>query len=420
MPLASREMPCATRARHRPVRRTGRDRPGRQGGDFGAHRALRASREAHRAARPPRAHRRSRDRRARARPRSPLSARIETALDHPDVAIRLLRANPWTPRARRHGHRTCRDPRVHSALRRSRTSKRPRPISQRTRAIPGRRGVADLRRGGLGVFACRGRGGGDPLLPARAGARGAPGRPRRRGPPAVGARRPRGGRGDARAPGRRGSRGGAPRPCPPAGPHARRGGRPRARSQEAGRGVRGDAGRPAARQSARHYVRRARRVGRAPAELHRARALRTPDKSGKLSHLRAAADLFIDRSTMPDSAIPLLEEASVLDPEDRTTKVALADAFVRANRFTEARALLRAIIDGFAGAAPRSVESPTITSRSSRLRWAIAPRRSRSSTPRQGLTRATRKIPSGRWPSSREPTGRLTGPCARTGRCSWR
>jgi tetratricopeptide (TPR) repeat protein len=89
------------------------------------------------------------------------------------------------------------------------------------------------------------------------------------------------------------------------------------------------------------------------AELHRARAARAPDRAGKLTHLRAAADLFIHRSRTPDAAIPLLEEASVLDPDDRTTKVALANAFVRATRFVEARSLLRAIIDGFAGRRPR-------------------------------------------------------------------
>ncbi len=90
-----------------------------------------------------------------------------------------------------------------------------------------------------------------------------------------------------------------------------------------------------------------------PSLSYTARAPTTEDKADKLSHLRAAADLFIHRSRTPDSAIPLLEEASVLDPEDRTTKVALADAFVNASRFTEARSLLRSIVDGFGGRRPR-------------------------------------------------------------------
>lgn len=89
------------------------------------------------------------------------------------------------------------------------------------------------------------------------------------------------------------------------------------------------------------------------AELHRGAADRAADKSAKLSHLRAAAELFINRCGAPELAVPLLEQASVLDPEDRATKLVLADAFVHSQRFPEARALLRTIIDGFAGRRPK-------------------------------------------------------------------
>jgi tetratricopeptide (TPR) repeat protein len=88
-------------------------------------------------------------------------------------------------------------------------------------------------------------------------------------------------------------------------------------------------------------------------DLHRAAAERAADKTVKLAHLRAAADLLIHRCRTPDLAIPLMQQASVLDPEDRALKLGLADALVHAQRFPEARALLRSIIDGFAGRRPK-------------------------------------------------------------------
>jgi len=89
------------------------------------------------------------------------------------------------------------------------------------------------------------------------------------------------------------------------------------------------------------------------AELHRFTAAQVTDSTAKLGHLRAAAELFTRRSSTPEAAIPLLEEASVLDPEDRTIKLALADAFVHSTRYPEARTLLRAVIDGFGGRRPK-------------------------------------------------------------------
>ena len=89
------------------------------------------------------------------------------------------------------------------------------------------------------------------------------------------------------------------------------------------------------------------------AELHRASAERATDKATKLTHLRAAADLLIRRCATPEAAVPLLEQATVLDPEDRASKLVLADAFVHAGRYDEARSLLRSIIDGFGGRRPK-------------------------------------------------------------------
>ncbi len=89
------------------------------------------------------------------------------------------------------------------------------------------------------------------------------------------------------------------------------------------------------------------------AELHRAAAERTAEKAAQLAHLRAAADLLIHRCNAADAAIPLLEQASSLDPEDRTLRLTLADALVHAQRFPEARTLVRSIIDGFGGRRPK-------------------------------------------------------------------
>jgi tetratricopeptide (TPR) repeat protein len=89
------------------------------------------------------------------------------------------------------------------------------------------------------------------------------------------------------------------------------------------------------------------------ADLHRRSAEAAPDKARKLTHLRAAADLLIHRCKTADAAIPLLEEAAELDPDDRATKLILSDALVHAAKFTEARALLRSIIDSFGGRRPK-------------------------------------------------------------------
>jgi tetratricopeptide (TPR) repeat protein len=89
------------------------------------------------------------------------------------------------------------------------------------------------------------------------------------------------------------------------------------------------------------------------AELHRASAERATDKGAKLSHLRAAAELFTRRSATPEAAIPLLEQSAVLEPEDRSIRLALADALVQSTRYPEARAVLRAVVDGFGGRRPK-------------------------------------------------------------------
>jgi tetratricopeptide (TPR) repeat protein len=82
-------------------------------------------------------------------------------------------------------------------------------------------------------------------------------------------------------------------------------------------------------------------------------ASHAPDKATRLARLLRAAKLFAGRCANPAAAVPLLEQASDLDPNDRTIKLLLADALGAASRFQEARTMLRAIIDGFGGRRPK-------------------------------------------------------------------
>ncbi len=77
------------------------------------------------------------------------------------------------------------------------------------------------------------------------------------------------------------------------------------------------------------------------------------DKTTKLLRLREAAELLVSRCNAPDAAIPLLESARDLDPDDRTIQLALADALGAAKRFDDARTLLRGMIDAFSGRRPK-------------------------------------------------------------------
>ncbi|OJY16686.1 MAG: hypothetical protein BGO98_10815 [Myxococcales bacterium 68-20] len=78
-----------------------------------------------------------------------------------------------------------------------------------------------------------------------------------------------------------------------------------------------------------------------------------PDKATRLSRLREAAELHRVRTGEPEKAIPLLEQASDLSPDENAVKLALADAFGAAGRFDEARALLRTLVEAFGGRRPK-------------------------------------------------------------------
>ncbi len=66
-----------------------------------------------------------------------------------------------------------------------------------------------------------------------------------------------------------------------------------------------------------------------------------------------AADIFLGRCAQPDRAVPLLEQACALAPDDRPLKLRLAEALQDAGSPDRARALLREMIDAFAGRRPK-------------------------------------------------------------------
>lgn len=71
------------------------------------------------------------------------------------------------------------------------------------------------------------------------------------------------------------------------------------------------------------------------------------DGSEKVSLLRQAAQVHRRKLGTLDAAIPLLEQAAALAPDDRSVRLALADALRTANRFGEAQELLEKMLGEF-------------------------------------------------------------------------
>ena len=72
-----------------------------------------------------------------------------------------------------------------------------------------------------------------------------------------------------------------------------------------------------------------------------------PDVAAKVALLKQAAQVQRRRLGALDAAIPLLERAAELSPEDRPVRLALADALRSAHRFDEAHALLEVMLSEF-------------------------------------------------------------------------
>jgi tetratricopeptide (TPR) repeat protein len=89
------------------------------------------------------------------------------------------------------------------------------------------------------------------------------------------------------------------------------------------------------------------------AQLIAGSAGHAPDKPTRMARLLEAAQLYAGACAQPAMAIPLLEQASDLAPEDQAVRLALADALASGQRFDEARTLLQSMIDAFGGRRPK-------------------------------------------------------------------
>ena len=67
----------------------------------------------------------------------------------------------------------------------------------------------------------------------------------------------------------------------------------------------------------------------------------------RLARLREAADIHLQRLDSPSDAIPLLERATELAPDDRTLQTTIADAFRAAGRLDDAQAILDRLIEAY-------------------------------------------------------------------------
>ena len=85
-----------------------------------------------------------------------------------------------------------------------------------------------------------------------------------------------------------------------------------------------------------------------------------------------AAEIFLVRCAKPERAVPLLEEATALAPDDRPLRLRLAEALQEAGHADRARVLLRDMIDAFAGRRPK--ERATVHFHLARLHLRISER----------------------------------------------
>lgn len=77
------------------------------------------------------------------------------------------------------------------------------------------------------------------------------------------------------------------------------------------------------------------------------------DPQRRLALLREASDLYLSRCDQPGHAVPLLEAAGALAPDDRALKLRLAEALRLSGRVDEAKDLLKGMLDAFAGRRPK-------------------------------------------------------------------
>lgn len=82
-------------------------------------------------------------------------------------------------------------------------------------------------------------------------------------------------------------------------------------------------------------------------------ASRAPDKATRFRRLREAADLNLHQRRDPAAAIPLLEQAADLYPEDTSVRLAISAALSAAGRFEDATTILKGLIQAYGARRPK-------------------------------------------------------------------
>lgn len=82
-------------------------------------------------------------------------------------------------------------------------------------------------------------------------------------------------------------------------------------------------------------------------------ASRASDKKTRMRLLREAASIHLKQRNDPGSAIPLLETAAELEPDEPAFRLALSEAMCAAGRFTDAAQMLRAQIERYGSRKPK-------------------------------------------------------------------
>ncbi|AUX25403.1 hypothetical protein SOCEGT47_059480 [Sorangium cellulosum] len=113
------------------------------------------------------------------------------------------------------------------------------------------------------------------------------------------------------------------------------------------------AARPAPLRERLAYLYRAAGAWIALAELIAGDAARADEAQARLALLREAADLYLTRGGAPAAAIPLLDEAIALAPDDLSLRLSRSRALSAAGRTEDATAALRGIIADFGGRRPK-------------------------------------------------------------------
>ncbi len=89
------------------------------------------------------------------------------------------------------------------------------------------------------------------------------------------------------------------------------------------------------------------------AQLLTTEAQRAPDNKTRLRLLQETAKIHLERLDSPDAAIPLLEQAIELDPDDPALRLGLAAAFTSSGRLDDALAVLKKQIERYGTRKPK-------------------------------------------------------------------